>query len=256
MRKVQKPKPYAHMNKREKSHLKEEITKVNERIARLEKSGLSKSSAAYRYLEGQLAAGANWLRKDRFGNIRVKGNISKMSADKISQVARETEAFKKAKTSTVSGTKQARQAMLDSFNKRLADMGIKQRVTDPDQIRDMYENKTFKKMQSMFYSESVKVYTMATKSRSKRFLTTIMKSAKDIAPDEVYKLLDEHKEYENAVRGILTSKEVQDLMIKEPIYNKMTPDQFREFVTNVGRHTEEDESLIGNVEKQLNEGWY
>lgn len=257
MAKVKKPKPYARMNKREKSKLKEEVTKVNERIGRLEKSGISSSSAAYRYLQAQYAAGATWLRKDRFGNIRVKGNISKMSADKIDQLTREITNFKRAKTSTVSGTKQARAAMVESFNERLSAMGIEKRIKSADEIKDLYENALYKSMQKMYYSERMKLYDMATEKRSKRFLKSIVTVGKNIPPDDVEKMLESHKEYEKAVKGLLSSKEVQDLMIKEPIYNRFsTPQQFREYVEHINRHTEEGENLLENVEKELAERWF
>ena len=147
--KVQKPKPYAKMTKREKSDLKRTIKTQNAKLERLEKSGLASSSAAYRYLEGQYAAGANWLYKDKSGRIRFKGNISKMSAQTIAEVQFETRQFRRAKTSTLKGTKAARSAMVNAMNKRLEQLGIDKKVRSADEVKNLYESALYKNLQKI-----------------------------------------------------------------------------------------------------------
>lgn len=252
MPKVTKPKPYARMTKREKSDLKRTISTQNAKLERLEKSGLASSSAAYRYLEGQLAAGANWLRKDKNGHIRFKANISKMSAQTISELQFETRQFRRAKTSTLKGTKAARRAMVNAMNARLKDLGIDKRVRSADEVKNLYESALYRNLQKMFYSESVRMYTQAVEQKDEKFLASLISAAKDIDPQDIYSVLDTHKEYEKAARGLLSPEQVQQLLIDYPITSTFSDAaDFAQFVHNVANHTEDENELYLEITNNL-----
>ena len=252
MKKVQKPKPYAHMTKREKSDLKRTIKTQNAKLERLEKSGLASSSAAYRYLEGQFAAGANWLYKDKSGHIRFKGNISKMSAQTIAEVQFETRQFRRAKTSTLKGTKAARRAMVNAMNARLEKLGIDKKVRSADEVKNLYESALYRNLQKMFYSESVKMYTQAVEQKDEKFLQSLIIASEDIDPEDIYNTLDTHKEYEKAARGLLSPEQVQQLFIDYPISSTFTDAaDFSQFVHNVSNHTEDENELYLEITNNL-----
>ena len=250
--KVTKPKPYARMTKREKNDLKRTINTQNAKLERLEKSGLSSSSAAYRYIEGQLAAGANWLRKDKNGNIRFKANISKMSAQTIAEIQFETRQFRRAKTSTLKGTRSARSAMVSAMNARLEKLGIDKKVRSADEVKNLYESALYRNLQKMFYSESVKMYTQAVEQKDEKFLQSLISASKDIDPEDIYTILDTHKEYEKATRGLLSAEQVQQLFIDYPIANTFTDAaDFAQFVQNVANHTEDENELYLEITNNL-----
>lgn len=250
--KVTKPKPYARMTKREKSDLKRTIKTQNAKLERLEKSGLASSSAAYRYLEGQLAAGANWLRKDKNGNIRFKANISKLSAQTIAEIQFETRQFRRAKTSTLKGTRSARSAMVGAMNARLEKLGIDKKVRSADEVKNLYESALYRNLQKMFYSESVKMYTQAVDQKDEKFLQSLISASKDIDPEDIYNILDTHKEYEKATRGLLSAEQVQQLFIDYPIANTFTDAAgFAQFVQNVANHTEDENELYLEITNNL-----
>ena len=253
VRNTDKPKSYEAMTKRERSDLRRAIATQNKRIDRLEKSGLASSSAAYRYLEAQHEAGANWLYKDHQGHLRFKANISKMSAEKIDQVRHEVQNYHKAKTSTVTGTRATNRKMVDSFNKRLEEMGIDKRVQSSREIANLYENALFKEVQSQFYTDAIKIYYQAKKDRDTNFLESITKA--ELPPDDIQVLMDEHKAYEQAARGYLTKQQVQDILIEYAPYHTLTPEDFHDLLKNIKKHTEDGDDYLLNVSNELAYRW-
>lgn len=251
--KIPHPKSYDRMTKREKSDLKSDVSYVNELIADLERSGISSSSAAYRYLEAQKAAGANWLRITKKGGLRFKGNISKMSPDQIAQLTREVGAYKRAKTRGVRGTQEVRQAMVDSFNERLKELGIDKRITDADEIKNIYESALYKSLDKQFYAERLKTYEIAERTHSKRFLQSIVKASPKIDIKDLHDLLESHKDYERAVRGILKATDVQKLLIDYQFNTYLRPQDFARVVDHFVKHTEDDEELFENLKNYMAE---
>lgn len=78
---------------------------ANQRLARLEKFGLTKSSNAYRYLEKRHFDRDTMLYENRSGKIRFTTKVKGRSAQQLQHEIRELERFLyEAKTSTVSGT--------------------------------------------------------------------------------------------------------------------------------------------------------
>ena len=251
--KIPQPKSYARMTKRERSKLKNDVTYVNELISDLEKSGISSSSAAYRYLQAQHAAGANWLRKTKKGGLRFKGNISKMTPDQIAQLTREVGAYKRAKTRGVRGTQEVRQAMVDSFNERLKELGMSKRITDADEIKNIYESALYKSLDKQFYTERLKTYEIAERTHSKRFLQSIVKVSPKIDIQDLQELLENHKAYEQAVRGILKASDVQKLLIDYQFNTYLRPQDFAQLVNHISRHTEDDEELFENLKNYMSD---
>lgn len=262
IKELPKPKPYGKMTKREKSDLKRTIATQNKKIARLEKSGLASSSAAYRYLEAQLAAGANWLYRDKSGGIRFRGDISKMSARTLAEVKHETKQYRKAKTSTVKGTKRTRKAMVDSFNAQMQSKGSNIRVRSADQIKNFYEDQMYKSLQKMFYSEATKTLEIAKETHGERFLETIVQLAESgeetFDPERVQKMLEQRADFEQSIVGIhgIDKEDVQQLMIDYSIQDKYTPAEFRELLLNVEKHTEDTTEYMNNVQAALNDDWF
>lgn len=87
------------------SQLKALATIANQRLARLEKFGLTKSSNAYRYLEKRHFDRDKMLYENRSGKIRFTTSVKGRSAQQLQHQIRELERFLyEAKTSTVKGT--------------------------------------------------------------------------------------------------------------------------------------------------------
>lgn len=247
--KVTKPKPYARMTKREKSDLKRTINTQNAKLERLEKSGLASSSAAYRYLEGQYAAGANWLYKDKKGHIRFKGNISKMSAQTISELTYETRQFRRAKTSTLKGTRAARSAMVGAMNARLEKLGIDKRVRSADEVKNLYESALYKNLQKMYGSgDAEKIFVKAEKKGDLKYLESLIAAAPDIDINALNNILDNHTDYEKAAKGLLSKDQVTELFTKYALDTQFQSSaDFGQFLQNVARHTEDGEELFINI---------
>lgn len=263
VRNTDKPKSYEAMTKRERSDLRRAIATQNKRIDRLEKSGLASSSAAYRYLEAQHAAGANWLYMNKKGQIRFRGNISKMSADKIDQLAHEVRGYRQAVTSSVKGTKRTRAKQVESFNKRLEEMGVKEsrksdtikQIQSSNAIKTMYDSALYKAFQDAFYSESVKFYYMAKETHDKRFEESIEKAVNEMDVNDMSVLLDKHTEYEQAAREYLTKQQVQDLLIEYTFFHDMTPDEFRDRLKSIKNDTKRGGDYLLNVTNYLARGF-
>lgn len=247
--KIPHPKPYARMTKREKSDLKRSINTQNAKLERLEKSGLASSSAAYRYLEGQYAAGANWLRKDKNGNIRFKANISKMSAQTISEIQFETRQFRRAKTSTLKGTRAARSAMVGAMNTRLEKLGIDKKVRSADEVKNLYESALYKNLQKMYGSgDAERIFIKAEKKGDLKYLESLIAAAPDIDINALENILDNHVEYEKVTKGLLSKGQVADLFANYALDTQFqSPADFGQFTENVSKHTEDGEELYQNI---------
>lgn len=252
--KIDGAKPYSKMTKREKFELKRTIRTQNKKLARLEKKGLASSSAAYRYLEGQLAAGANWLYRDKSGNIRFRENISKMSAQTLSKVKHETKAFRQTQTSTIKGTRAYKKNLVTSYNNMLSKMGITQKVTAED-VKDIHESALYKKLSEMYGSgDAVKIIMRVDATGSTAMLDELINSGRlsptnIIDPDALFKLIDTHDDYEQAVQGVpgISSEEIRDILVDYAAFDLYTPAQFKELLDQATRHKEDDESLADAV---------
>lgn len=247
------------MTKREKLDIKRAIATQNKRLAKLEQKGLEKASSAYRYLEAQYEAGSNYLYKDKRGNIRFRSNISKMSADKISQIKHEVSSFRQAQTSTVKGTKRFKSNLETGYNKMLSDLGIDKKVS-AKQIKETHDSAIYKALFAMYGSgQAVKVYYSALDKKSlpllDHFITGKITEQNKIDPDSLIKLFDTHKEYESATRGLLTRKQVQDILYDTAAFDLYTPAEFRKLVERVKKHLERGENLSDKVRDTLNDGF-
>ena len=247
--KIPHPKPYARMTKREKSDLKRTINTQNAKLERLEKAGLASSSAAYRYLEGQLAAGANWLRKDKNGNIRFKANISKMSAQTIAEIQFETRQFRRAKTSTLKGTRAARSAMVGAMNARLEKLGIDKKVRSADEVKNLYESALYKNLHKMYGSnDAERIYIKAEKKGDLQYVQSLISAAPDIDIKALENILDNHTDYEKAAKGLLSKDQITELFAKYALDTQFKSSaDFGQFAQNVAKHTEDGEELFENI---------
>lgn len=258
MRKPTIDKPYSKMTKKEKAAMKRTIATQNKKLANLEKKGLASSSAAYRYIEGQYAAGANWLYKNKAGQIRFRGDISKMSADTLSQTKYQTKAYRKAQTSTTTGTKQYKTALESGYNKFLQSIGVN-RTVKAKEIKEIHESRQYKTLQGMYGSgDAVKIIEYAKMTGNTKYLSELIDTSK-LSPenkftvDQIQKLFGTHKEYEVAARGIrgVTQKELSELVSDYAVFDLMQPEEFNDIVQGVARHRERGERIKDLVEKEL-----
>lgn len=244
MQKVQKPKSYARMTKREKSDLKRTIKTQNAKLERLEKAGLAGASTAYKSLEAQYEGGANWLYRDKNGNIRFKGNISKMSAAQIADIKEQTRRYRQTKTGTKTGTKTAQKKMAASYNAMLAKHGIKpKKPLKPSDIRQLHESDAFKKLEEIYgYYMTVKIIEENPEMTTKEFEELAKIAYDEDADIEIFlKLLEEGDAFVKVAERVgLTRDDVQKLQLQTGFFDLMTPEQFAVFAQKAAQIADTD----------------
>lgn len=261
--KNQQDKTYRQMTKKERTALKRTIAAQNKKLANLEKKGLAKTSAAYRYLEAQYEGGASFLYKNKAGNIRFKSGISKMSSSALSKVKQEAQGFKQAQTSTIKGTKQYKQNLENSYNKMLAAKGINKRVKAKD-IKELHESALYKKVHTMYGSgDAVKIIEYAEETGNAKYFENLINTGKisvsdPMDPDDVIRLLDTHKEYEQAARGVrgITQKELSDIVVDYAVFDLMSPEEFQDIVYWAEDHRERGETIKELVDYAIRQRYF
>lgn len=259
IKELPKPKPYSKLTKREKSDLKRTIATQNKKIDRLADRGLLGSSSAYKHLEAMYEAGANYLYRDKNGVVKFKGNISKMSAQTLSEIKEKTRTFRKTKTSTIKGVKTYQKKLSASYNAMLKARGIEpKKPLKADDIRDLHESDAFKKIEQLYgYYNAVKIIEEHSDMKDDE-LIKLVEMSHDFNSDDIeplMKLIDDGEPFlkiADTTPG-LSRSDVEQLQLKYGLFDMLTPEQFQEYTERATENADVDSvSAFEELDKMLN----
>ena len=82
-------------------------------------------------------------------------------------------------------------------------------------------------------------------------MQSIVKVSPKIDIKDLHDLLESHKDYERAVRGVLKASDVQKLLIDYQFNTFLRPQDFAQVVEHISRHTEDNEDLMENLKNYM-----